>query len=376
MLSQRRLNRALLARQLLLDRVKLDPITAVGRLAGLQAQKPASPYLALHARLEAFEAAELTAAIHARALVKATLMRATLHLVTADDYAHYMPAIMAMLRATRPGPARALHDESSLEQMAASLSLHASVPRSNQELREHLATFGADPDADRADPALWRVRRHVPFINAPADGAWAYGRRPNYVAAEAWLQPLAVAGEAAALDRLVGRYFAAFGPATLADVADWTGLGVARFRDAVLRIPGLRVFHNEAGKVLYDVPDAPLPGEDVPAPVRLLPMWDSILLAHKDRTRILPAAYRPLVIARNGDVAPTFLVDGMVAGLWWTERDGKDGPVRIAFEPFEPLTRATLNALDAEAERLLEFVRPHEPGVFGRFRGTPARRTR
>lgn len=103
-------------------------------------------------------------------------------------------------------------------------------------------------------------------------------------------------------------------------------------------------------------------------------MWDSTLLAHKDRTRILPAAYRPLVIARNGDVAPTFLIHGMVAGPWWTESDGKGAPVRIAFEPFERLERAHRAALEAEAERLLEFVRPHEPGVFGRFRGTPARR--
>jgi hypothetical protein len=376
-MSQRRLNRALLARQMLLGREKLDPVDAVERLGGLQAQEPASPFLALQARLDALEPGHLASAIHARTLVKATLMRATLHLVSAHDYAHFMPAIMPMLRALRPGPARAMHDESALEKMAESVIAHAAVPRSNQELRDHLASLGAADGAtqdDGADPALWRVRRHVPFINAPQETAWGYGRRPSYVSAAAWLPEHAVADEEAALDHLVRRYLAAFGPASMADIAGWSGLTVSRFRDAVLRIPRVRQFHTEEGRLLYDVPDGPLPEEGVPAPVRLLPMWDSTLLAHRDRTRILPEPYRKLVIAKNGDVAPTYLVDGLVAGLWWTERDTKAAAPRIVFEPFEELTGRNRAALESEAERLLDFVRPHEPGVFGRFRGTPARR--
>ena len=179
------------------------------------------------------------------------------------------------------------------------------------------------------------------------------------------------------MERLVRRYLGAFGPATTADIAQWSGLPVGRLRVGVAALDDagdLRRFQDERGRTLLDLPGAPLPDADTPAPPRLLPMWDSTLLAFADRTWLISDTDRAVVIASNGDTLPTFTVDGVVAGLWWAERDGPGS--RIVIEPFRPpLEAAVARSLEQEAERLAAFVGPLEPAVYGRYqRWRPSRR--
>jgi hypothetical protein len=377
LLSAAQLNRAVLARQRLLER-SADPLVAVvEQVGGLQAQEPASPYIALWSRIAAFEASRLDEAFQERRVIKATLVRATLHAVSRDDYLHLLPAVRPMLHRLTRRERGGNRDPDLLDRLAAAATAFADRPRSNTELRAHIAGLadGLDPD-----DALWWVRRLVAFAHVPSDVPWSFGRRPSLVAAAAWLGGDAFEDEGPALERLVRRYLAAFGPATAADVAAWSGLPVARFRPAIEVIEAagdLRHFSDERGRDLLDLAGAPLPDADTPAPVRLLPMWDSLVLAYADRTRVISDDHRRTVIGSNGDTLPTFLVDGRVAGLWWAEPVGERGgrTSRIVLEPFGRLRAADRRALEAEGERLAAFIGPIEPGVFGRYRRSRARRS-
>ncbi len=363
-LTARQLTRATLARQLLLERSSLSPTEALERVGGLQAQEPASPYVGLWTRLTDFDATALDLAIRERRAVKATLMRATLHLVTTDDYLQLLPAVLPMLQGHNTRHRAPVPEIEALTRRAIEFS---SEPRSMTELREHLS-----PHAENnGDAFWWLVKIYAPFVHAPSETSWSYGRRPLLVGAPAWLRERALADEEAGLDHLVKRYLAAFGPASLGDMSQWSGLTIARLRPAVERIPELDRYTDEGGRALIDLPGAPIPDGDEETPVRLLPMWDSPLLAYAKRNRMLPDDYRKVVIARNGDVLPTFLVDGLVRGLWWTEPDG--GRVRIVFEPFKPVPRKVMAQLRDEADRLLEFLAPHEPAAYSRYRRSRAR---
>jgi hypothetical protein len=370
-LSVRALNRATLGRQGLLARSDLDPVTAVERFGGLQAQEAASPAIALWSRLEAFEPEALRTAIAARRIVKASLMRSTLHLVSAADYGPFFAALHPMLRAIRPGLLRGLAlDDLPIADLVEATLAFATEPRSNAQLRQHLSALVPDD----TDGTTWlRVRRHAAMVLAPEEGGgWSFGRRPRFVASRSWLRDWSpVEDEAAATAHLVKRYLAAFGPARPADVTAWCGLTATRVRGALAAMEPLARYRDERGRELVDLADMPTPppDENADAPVRLLPMWDSVLLAHADRTRVIADEHRKAVIAGNGDVAPTFLVDGFVAGMWWAEHHG-----RIVFEPFRRLARSTRSALESEAERLAAFVASCEPGVFGRYRTSRARR--
>lgn len=366
-----RLNRATLARQLLLERAGIRPTTAIRRIGGLQAQEPASPYLALWSRLAAFDPASLDGAFRQRRVVKATLMRSTLHVVTQDDYRHLLPATLPMLRGlTRRG--QGPEPSAARVQALAEAALEfAGRPRANTELRAHLAGLVDDMSAD---DALWFVRRHAAWIHAPSDVPWSFGRRPILTGASAWLGEDSFPEEAAALEYLARHYLAAFGPATAADMAAWSGLAIARLRPAVAAIDAagdLRRYSDERGRELHDLVGAPIPAGDVDAPARLLPMWDSVLLAYADRSRMIGEEHRKLVTARNGDTLPTFLVNGRVAGLWWAEPEGDTS--RIVLEPFVRLGREDRRAVEREGERLAEFVGPIEPAVYRRYRTTRAR---
>jgi hypothetical protein len=362
-LTRRQLNRATLARQLLLERTPLDAVAAIEQVGGLQAQEAASPYLALWARLRDFDPVMLGAAFRDRQVVKATLMRVTVHAVSRRDYLHLLPAVLPMLRGVRrsdmDGPAVA-----ETERLAADALGWASRPRANVELRDRVG-----------EAAWWRVRRHAPFLHVPSEAPWSFGRRPVLVGAPSWLgEPFA--GESDAVVHLVRRYLGAFGPATAADAASWSGLPVGRLRPALAALDAvgeIERFADEGRRELFDLAGAPRPGGDVEAPPRLLPMWDSLLLAHADRRRVLADEHRPLVIARNGDVAPTVLVDGEVAGLWWMEPDGPRH--RLVVEPFLDWSPAVAVAVAAEGERLAAFLEPYEPAVFGRYRRSRARRS-
>ena len=354
----------MLARQLLLEPADIDVVDAVERIGGLQAQEPASPYVGLWARVSGFQAAALTTAIADRRLVKSTLMRATLHLVSASDFRSLWPAIVPMLENQRRQDRLEPPSAERLAALRQRVSTFASQPRSLTELREHVGELDGLP----ADELVWWLRRRHPLAHAPSDVPWAFGRRPQLADADAWLGDGEWPDVATAMERLVRRYLGAFGPASVADIARWAGLSVARVRagaDAVEAAGDLRHFRADTGRALLDLKDAPLPDEDVPALPRLLPMWDSTVLAYDDRTRVVSDADRPRIVARNGDTLPVFLVDGVVAGRWWALVEG--GRTRIDLEPFHPLRAADRVALEDLGERLARFVEPHEPNVYARY---------
>lgn len=365
-LTTRQLNRATLARQMLLERGRLDVVQAVERIGGLQAQEPASPYIGLWTRLADFAPADLDRAFAERSVVKGTLMRATLHAVSATDYRDLWPAVRPMIQAIRRQDRAQAPDPATLDTLAATAEAFASEPRGLSELRAH---FG-DRDGMATDEVVWWVRRAVALVHAPEAVPWSFGRRPRVVHAPAWLGGDGWATEAPAIERLARRYLGAFGPATAADMAQWSGLAVGRLRPGIAAIDeagDLRRFSDDRGRELLDLKGAPLPDGDVVAPPRLLPMWDSTLLAFADRTRLISDEDRRVVIARNGDTLPTFTVDGVVAGLWWTDATA-GGRSRIVIEPFRPpLARAAALALEREGERLAEVVTPLEPAVYSRY---------
>ena len=366
-LTARRLNRATLARQLLLERSELDPVAATEALGGLQAQEPASPYIALWSRLAGFEPDRLSLALHARDLVKATLGRSTLHIVSAADYRASVTALLQVTRSRWMREQRGRPVERTLPELAEASLAFASEPCTNIELRDHAATLGEPVPADE----LWRrIRRYGAFVHVPEDQPWAFGRRPVQIAARAWIDE-PEPDEEAALEHLVRTHLRAFGPSRMADIAQWSGLPVRSLRRGLARIPGLVSHEDPRGRELFDLPGGVLPDENEPAPPRLLPMWDETLLAYEERDRVLPEAYRKRVIVKAGDVLPTFTVDGRVAGLWWSE--APNGRPRVVLEPFERLSPEDRDVLEAEGEALAGLLAPREPEAYRRYRHTKRR---
>ena len=347
-LTRRALNRALLARQLLLERERLSVVDAVERLAGLQAQHTSAPYLQLWTRLDGFERDELARALEARSLVKALLMRGTLHIVTAADYWAYAVARQDGTPAWPAGYERFVPTRR-IEELAATLT--ADLRRTRRTLPEILATLAADASGPASAAFLWRtLQRHGHFVHVPPSGLWGYHKGGHYAAADAWVDGEPPAPPAA-LDLLVRRYLGAFGPATEHDVARWAGITrVTPIRASLARLAA-RTYRNEEGRLLYDLPDTPLPDPDTPPPPRLVARYDNLLLAHVDRTRILADVPATRVIATNGLVHATILVDGFVAGTWRLENG------RVVLEPFGRLERDTRAALEAEAKRVEHFMR-------------------
>jgi hypothetical protein len=348
-LTLRELNRATLARQLLLRRHRISVTKAIERTAGLQAQWPPSPYLGLWSRVEAFRPEELVRAIRRRHVVKATLMRTTLHLVTASDYLAYAGIYRASRIRALQRQLEALGEHADFaadgERLAA---FAAEQPRSRPEL---LALLGR-PKLRIEDRMPWLVwyglSAQAGLVNGPESSVWrSHTAGGTFVPAREWLG--AEGGADAA--HLVRRYLAAFGPASRADVARWTGMA----RSVVDRgFAGLqlRTFRDEGGRELVDLPRAPLPPPETHAPARLLPRFDNLVLSHDDRRRVLSDEHRAAVI-QGGEVRATFLVDGLVAGTW-----SFDGRVRL--EPFAPIPRRARRELEDEAARLEAFLRSVE----------------
>jgi hypothetical protein len=374
-LTTAELNRATLARQGLLERLDLDPVAAIERFGGLQAQEPASPYLALWTRLADFDPATLDRAFRERRVVKATLMRSTLHAVSAEDYRHLLPAVLPMLRSIRRQDRLQPPDAARMARLIDAALAFTAEPRTLSDVRDHVANHASPEIGHAPDELVWWLRRHATFVHAPSDAPWSFGRRPLIASATVWLEDPDFAADADALGHLARRYLGAFGPASVADLAAWSGLPVGRVRPAIESLAAadeLDRFVDERGRDLVDLVDAPLPPADTPAPARLLPMWDSVLLAFADRKRVISDEDRAVVVARNGDVLPSFLVDGRVAGLWWAE--SVEGRTRIALEPFRPLDPGDRAALEVEGERLAALVESVEPTVYARYRRTRARR--
>ena len=340
-LGQRDLNRALLARQLLLERAKLSLPKALERIGGIQAQYAPSTYIGLWTRLRDFRRDALTRALERRSVVQATMMRVTIHVVSAADYWPLTAAIRegrreSWLRGHR-GRVSAGQVESAVKRLKPRL---AEGPVSRAEMDELLRKPG--PQVING-LGMW-----VDLVRAPPSGTWERRRADLYAGAEEWLGPPAVEPEQA-LQHLVRRYLSGFGPATRHEIADWAGLPVREVSGALEQLR-LRRFQAEDGEELVDLPRAPLPGPDTPAPVRFLPVWDATLLVHARRTGILPEEHRSRVFnVRTPHSVNTFLVDGQVAGTWGYEKG------KVELEPFGRLGRSDLRALRVEADLLAAF---------------------
>jgi winged helix DNA-binding protein len=341
-LTERELNRALLARQLLLERVELPVPRAIERVGGLQTQYAPSGYIGLWSRLAGFERGQLTRALERRSVVQATLMRATIHMVSARDY----PLFVAGVRKERREWWVQAHGKRGVDSRSVAAaarrvqSLLADGPRWRRELVEEL----------RMDNMTWNgVGMWVDLVRAPPSGTWQRPRGDLYATAESWLGSIDASAEEG-LDHLVRRYLRAFGPASLKDAANWAGLSPRSLAPALERLR-LRRFRAEDGTELLDLPRAPLPDADTTAPPRFLPTWDATLLVHARRTQILPERYRSKVFnTRTPHSLATFLVDGQVAGTWRAEGG------RVRLELFERLTRKTRRELDEEAACLAAFL--------------------
>lgn len=349
MLTRRQLNRALLARQLLLQRQKLSVVEAVEQLAGLQAQIPNPPYIGLWTRLEKFQRDDLTRAMEQRQIIRAALMRSTLHLMTTADFLRLrtalQPALVRALSAFFGARGKGLDIEALLNTARPYLT---EQPRTTGELRAQLLELLPDRDGDAL---AYAVRAYLPLVQTPPGGTWGSGSGGAYTTPEAWLgQPIS---ESDNFRDLVLRYLAAFGPGSVMDIQAWSGL--TRLKDAVAALkPELVVYRDENGTELFDLPNMPLPDEDTPAPVRFVPEYDNLIISHADRNRIIADEYRPRIFLSAARVRPTFLIDGFVRGAWKIEKAKK--AATLVIEPFVALTSQDHTALTEEGERLLRFV--------------------
>ncbi|MGW1891503.1 winged helix DNA-binding domain-containing protein [Streptomyces sp. NPDC002004] len=347
-LSVRALNRATLARQLLLTRSALSAKDAVAHLVGLQGQNVRPPYHALAARLDAFEPGDLSTLMSTRQVVRIVTMRSTLHTHTADDCLALRPFVQPA-RDREIGNFRAGLVGVDLDRLAeVTRGLVEERPRTMKQLREALAAEW--PDADPQALAV-AARCRLPLVQVTPRGLWRRSGQVALTTAEHWLgRP---ASPAPAAETVVRRYLAAFGPASVKDMQTWAGL--TRLRPVFERLrPELLSFRDENGVELFDLPDAPRPDEDTPAPVRLLPEFDNLLLSHADRTRVVPALHRGRTWTGN-QAHPALLVDGFLAGLWRLEEAG-DGRALLTVEPFAELTRARRTEVEEEAVRMLSVL--------------------
>lgn len=359
-LTERQLNRTTLARQMLLEREQLGVVDAIRRVTALQAQEPVSPYIALWNRIADFDPTDLDSAYRDGDVIKASLMRITLHAVALQDYSPFQRAMLRTLRASR------LHDRrfkatgltiEELDALVPPVLSFTAQPRSRAEIEEALADrMGDEPDKH----VWWAMRTFAPLLHAPTGGPWSFAvTAPAYQAApldSGWEDP------EAALQQLILRYLEGFGPASAADFAQFAMQRQAEIRPALDGLSARLVsLEGPTGKLL-DVPDGVIADGDAPAPPRLLPMWDSILLAYKDRSRVIPEEYRKLIIRRNGDVLPTLLVDGYVAGVWRPTDGG------IVASAFHRLSEATWQGLEEEAAGLLALLADRDPTAYSRYR--------
>ena len=341
-LTERELNRALLARQMLLERSSVSIPKALERMGTLQAQYAPSMYIGLWSRLECFERDALTRALERRSVVQGTLMRATIHLVSKGDY---WPIALAVREPRRRAWAAYRPDYDVRRPAAAARKLRTAFGTQSSMARKEIHELLGGDSVITGGVNMW-----LDLVRVPPSGTWERRRADLYAMAEDWIGPPPDSASAAAgVELLVRRYLGGYGPARAREIADFTGLP-AKALGPVLDALRLRRFRAEDGSELLDLPRAPLPDPETPAPPRLLPTWDATLLAHARRTQILPEKHRSKVFGvKTPQSVPTFLVDGQVAGTWKWQKD------RVALSPFGKLAKAARAALDEEAARLTEL---------------------
>ena len=343
-LSTRELNRALLARQLLLERQRLSVPRALERVAGLQTQYAPSGYIGLWSRLADFHRSTLTKSLEQRRSVQASLMRVTIHMVSAPDYVVFAAGIREANRKWWRTIQRHDLEANDMKKVAALLRKHLKKGPLRQAELVKIITDAGYPRMAWSGVGLW-----LDMVRVPPSGTWERRRADLYGLAEDWAEPMDAATEDEGVEHLLNRYLRGFGPASLLDAANWAGLKVTKLRPVVER-GRFRRFLDEHGKELLDLPRAPLPDPETPAPVRFLSTWDATLLVHARRTQILPEKYRKLVFhTKTPHSVPTFLVDGAVAGTWRYEKG------RVELNPFDRLSKATTRELNEEGERLAAF---------------------
>lgn len=347
-ISQRALNRALLARQMLLQRASIPATEAIQHLVGMQAQSPNAPYVGLWSRVENFQPAELSELINSRQAVRGSLMRTTLHLVTAKDFLTLRPVVQPVLERgfyTGSPFGRQLKDVDIAAVVAAGKTLLEERPLTTAELGKLLHERWPDSDAVSLAHA---VRYILPVVQLPPRGIWGVGGQATWTTSETWLG--ASPGTDPTPDAMILRYLAAFGPATVKDIQAWCWL--TRLREAVDRLrPQLVTFRDEHGAELFDLPNAPRPAAETPAAPRFLPEYDNLLLSHHDRRRVIADEYRERIFTKGA-----LLVDGFTRGVWGVERQRQLATLHI--EPFEALSDEDRAAVAEEGSRLLAFFAP------------------
>ena len=350
-LSRRALGRATLARQLLLERSPSAPVAAVQHLVGLQAQTPQSWYGALWSRVAGFDPAHVSAALEQRDLVRVPLMRSTIHLVTAADALALRPLVDVVIERSTMGVfGRRLGDVDRSALVAAARELVEERPMIASELGRALAERFPGPDAEALAQG---ARAWLPMVQVPPRGLWGQPGRPLQAPLDTWLgRPLA----AAPIADVVRRYLGAFGPATVRDVQLWCGLTkLTEVLDALR--PSLLAFRDGDGGELFDLPDAPRPAADTPAPVRFLPDFDNLLLSHADRSRVVDVDYGTQGFGATSNIQPgSVLVDGTVGATWRVEKAA--GAATLTVRPFRALTPAEATDVTAEGLALLRFLHP------------------
>lgn len=351
-MTTRELNRATLARQMVLARQTMPATKAVGRLVAMQAQLARPPFVGLWTRLEKFTRDQLIRAVVKKDVVRATSLRGTIHLMTADDFCAFRGAIQPGLTKGLQSVLRGRLDGIDQDRvLAMGRAFFGKAPATFDAFRVHLKK--AFPNGDERAMA-YAVRMQLPMVQVPCDATWGYDAAADFALADGWLGK----GEAGQTGRsdpadLIRRYLAAYGPATVADAQTWSGLGGLKETFEALR-PALETFKDERKREYFDLPGAPRPGADAVAPYRFLPEFDTLMLAHADRSRFIADAHRPKLTSKNLQVAAVFLVDGMAAGTWKVERKRKTAT--LVLQSFAPLTKKAVAALAVEGDALLRFV--------------------
>jgi hypothetical protein len=350
-LTTQTLNRALLARQLLLKRKRISVRDAIHAVGGLQSQEPKDPFVALWSRISAFKAKHLLEAAERREIIRGTFIRATIHTVTADDYIAFRILLQQVINRELTALRRVGGGFEGKDLEPAARALLAKGPLSAQQMGEALAPMF--PKAQRAGLAVW-LRTCIPLAMTLTNDRWGYSRPPRFSPAEKWLnRPLNANGSA---NDLVLRCLSAIGPASSSDVRTWSSLNGMKQALEELR-PELITFKDEQGRELFDLPDAPRPRADTPAPVRFLPEYDNTFLSHADRARIILKQHNHhFLVAKNGRRPRAVLLDGFVRAGWSIARDRDTATIHVAV--FEKLPKATIVELSEEAEAFARFMEP------------------